>query len=80
MAPGRRPSSSREGGDRARPQVITVRKSSWEDDTIDIFEVMLFMPEEYRVLLEDVSENEESVVVTVGTRKNNDSKFQFSPA
>lgn len=65
----------RETGERARAQVVTIRKSTRQDDAIQIFDVRLFMPNESSFLIQDVLEGVITVVIAVGTGKRDDTKL-----
>jgi hypothetical protein len=53
----------RKGSDGARPEIVSVGKSSREDNTINIFQIMFFVPEEYRILVEDILKRKEGVII-----------------
>jgi hypothetical protein len=61
----------------SRTQVISVRKSSWHDDTIGIVQVMIFVPEIKGVLATNFPEDMECVMVTIGTGENDNSESQL---
>ena len=64
-------------GYRPRAQVISVRKSSGQDDTVGIFQVVVFVPEIKSILATDVPEDMERVMVTIGAGENDNTEFQL---
>jgi hypothetical protein len=61
--------------DGSRAQVIAEGKSSGHDDRVAILQIVRFMPQKRRLLLEHVLDCPESIVVAVRSRKNDDPKF-----
>src|SRR4030042_1477156 len=70
------PGARGEPGDGARPQIVPVGEPSREDDTIDALEVMVLVPEENGLLMDNILEDEKRVIIAVRTGEDNNTKLQ----
>jgi hypothetical protein len=60
----------REASDGSGPEIVSIRESSWEDNTVCVLKVMLFMPEKKRLLFQNFLDCIQSVMVTVRAWEN----------
>ena len=67
-----------EPGDCARPQVIPISEPAREDDAIDGLEVAVFVPKINGFLIENILENEKSVMIAVRTGEDDDTELQWA--
>src|SRR5437016_3250949 len=61
--------------DGASAEIVTVGKSTGQDDGVAIREIFRLVPDEFDRLLENVADGVKRVVVAIGPGKNDDSKF-----
>src|SRR4029077_705418 len=65
---------------RASPQIVAVRKSAGQNDSVAIREIFGLVPDEFDGFVKDVANGVKRVVVAIGPGENDDSKFHAVPA
>ena len=61
--------------DGAAPQIVAVGESAGQDDELTVAQILVLMPQEDRILVEDVLQDVVDVVVAVATGKDDDAAF-----
>src|SRR5258708_423997 len=68
----------RELGNRASPQIVAVRKTSGDDDGVAVLQIMRLVPQESHRLPDNLLNGPESIVIAVGTGKDDDAEFHLA--
>ena len=70
----------RESRNRSRPQVVAVAEPAGENEAVELRDVPLFVPDEFRVFLKNVLQDPVTIIIAIRTGENDYTEFHYELA